>query len=64
MLAADNHAKNLDDMIHTHLNQLQQQGKITLQTSSSQTYGSQCQTISWQAIPSPTFTPSPIKERS
>jgi hypothetical protein len=39
-------------------------GKITLQTSSSQTYQSQCQAISWQAISSPTFAPSPIEERS
>jgi hypothetical protein len=39
-------------------------GKITLQTSSSQTYQSQFQTILWQAISSPMFAPSPIKERS
>jgi hypothetical protein len=43
----------------------QETGKITVQTSSSRTYQSQCQTISWQtAVSSPTFTPSPIKERS
>jgi hypothetical protein len=44
-------------------------GKITLQTSSSQTYQSQCQAISWQAISwqaisSPTVAPSPIEESS
>jgi hypothetical protein len=37
-------------------------GKVTLQTSSSQTYWSQCQTVSWQAISSPTSAPSPIKK--
>jgi hypothetical protein len=42
----------------------QKAGKVTLQTSSSLTYWSQCQTVSWQAVSSPTFTPSPIKERS
>jgi hypothetical protein len=39
-------------------------GKVTLQTSLSQTYWSQCQTVSWQAVSSPTFAPSPIKKRS
>jgi hypothetical protein len=39
-------------------------GKITSQTSSSWTYQSQCQTISWQTVSSNTFVPSPIKERN
>jgi hypothetical protein len=39
-------------------------GKVTLQTHSSQTYWSQCQTVSWQAVSSPTFAPSPIKKKS
>jgi hypothetical protein len=73
MLAANYHVKNLDDMIPTHLNWAQRQAlwhilkkhlKITLQTSSSLTYRYQCKTISWQAISSPTFAPSTIKERS
>jgi hypothetical protein len=38
-------------------------GKVTLQTSSSWTYWSQCQTISWQAVSSPTFAPSPFKKK-
>jgi hypothetical protein len=39
-------------------------GKDTLQTSSSQTYWSQCHTVSWQAVLSSMFAPSPIKKRS
>jgi hypothetical protein len=35
-----------------------------LQTSSSQAYWSLCQTVSWQAVSSPMFAPSPIKKRS